>query len=72
MTTAPAAWRGPVTQGLLRVQAGNSPPLTAATNDDQPFAEKVSAGPLGSLLSRTGTAPGMLAATSMQSPPLSL
>lgn len=59
-------------QGLLRVQAENSPPLTAATNDDQPFAEKVSAGPLGSLLSRTGTAPGTLAATSMHWPPLPL
>ncbi len=50
----------------------NSPALTAPTNVANAAAGKTRAGPSGSLLSRTGTMPGMNPrAASMQLPPLS-
>lgn len=50
-------------------QALSPPFLTADTNDDQPSAANVSAGPDGFLLSRTGTTAGKPSATSTHAPP---
>lgn len=49
--------------------AGQGRPATSARNARQAAGPKVSAGPAGSLLSRTPTTPGRLSATSTQLPP---
>ncbi|EFE74634.1 hypothetical protein SSIG_02186 [Streptomyces filamentosus NRRL 11379] len=67
-----AAWNRPsgadgASPGVGCDQAERRPPLSAVTNEDQPSAEKTTAGPSAALLSRTGTA-AWPRATSRHSP----
>lgn len=70
--SAPAGGGGGRMCRVVGTQAENCPPFTADTKSAQPSVVKVSAGPCGSLLSRTGTTCVIPSAISMQSPPLVL